>query len=103
MITFQNINTQHIFILPDNKAIEIINQAPDIYKVISGIEKDLLINPASQITPVDLSKDIYNLVVVSDSVADKDMKKTIKKVVKRSSAKRKSVKRKTSKVKKKEI
>ena len=103
MITFQNMNTQHIFILPDKKAVEIINQAPEIYKIISWIEKDLLVKPASQITPVDLSKDIYNLVVVSDSVADKDMKKTIKKVVKRSSAKRKSVKRKTSKVKKKEI
>ena len=42
MITFQNIDTQHIFILPDKKAIEIINQAPDMYKIISGIEKDIL-------------------------------------------------------------
>ena len=102
MITFQNINTQHIFILPDKKAIEIINQAPDMYKIISGLEKELLIiNPEAQIPQPDLSNDIYNLVVVEDSADDKNIK-IIKKTVKRTSTKRKTVKRKVTKSKKKE-
>lgn len=103
MITFKNLNTNHIFVLPKKDALEIINQEPELYKVISGIEKDLLIKPA--VVPVDLSKDIYNLVVVADSEVDEDMKTTkniVKKTVKKSTVKRKTAKRKVTKFKKKE-
>ena len=97
MITFQNILTQNVFVLPENIALEIINQCPDIYKIISGIEKDLFINPASQVIPVDLSKDIYNLVVVDDAPAVPEPKKVVKKSVTKKS---KTTKRKVTKVKK---
>lgn len=102
MITFQNINTQHVFILPDKQAFEIINQAPDIYKIISGVEQDLLIEPAALLAKADLTNDIYNLVVVSDSDSGGNASNSTKKVVKKSAAKRKTSKRKITKSKKKE-
>ena len=98
MITFQNNLTQHIFTLPKDKALEIISQEPKIYNIISGIEKDLLINPSEEIPKTDLKNDIYNLVVVAD-VDCEVKKKTTKKTT---AKKRKTTKRKTTKVKKKE-
>ena len=98
MITFQNVLTKNIFVLPKDKALSIIKQEPNLYNIISGIEKDLIVNPASQILPVDLSKDIYNLVVVSD-IEQKNTKISTKTKTK----KRKTTKKKSNNVKKKEI
>ena len=43
MVKFKNILTKHIFTLPEEKAIEIIKQAPDIYEVVSGLDKDIIL------------------------------------------------------------
>ena len=97
MITFKNIITQNVFTIPKTKALEIISQEPKLYEIISGIEKDLLINPADEIPNTDLKNDIYNLVVASDIKCED--KKCVRKPT---TKKRKTTKRKNTKVKKKE-
>ena len=97
MITFKNNITQHIFTIPKAKALEIIHQEPSLYEIISGIEKDLLINPSEKIPITDLKNDIYDLIVVSDVNSEDKIK-----VHKCTGKKRKTTKRKTTKTKKKE-
>ncbi len=61
MVKFKNILTKHIFTLPEDKAVEIISQAPEVYEIISGLDKDFISSNIKQ----DLSeiKDIYSIVV----------------------------------------
>ena len=64
MVKFKNILTKHIFTLPEDKAIEIITQSPEVYEIISGLDKDFISSNIKQ----DLSeiKDIYTIVVEDD-------------------------------------
>ena len=67
MVKFKNILTKHVFTLPEDKAIEVIMQAPEIYEIISGLDKDFtLLNLKPGVNLAEL-KDIYNIVVEEDS------------------------------------
>lgn len=75
MISFKNIITGHIFLLPKEKAVEIINQQPEIYDVISNEGKEILLKATKESSPIDITSDIYNLVVESDTPNEKVVKR----------------------------
>lgn len=89
MITFKNIVTNNVFTLPKTRAISMITQAPELFEVLSGEDMDV-IKKITNITPVDLSKDVYELVVQSDvSIEKVKISKPIKKKVGTKKVKRK--------------
>ena len=49
MVKFKNILTKHVFTLPEDKAIEVIAQAPEVYEIISGLDKDFILPHIKQI------------------------------------------------------
>ncbi len=96
MVKFKNILTKHVFTLPEDKAIEVIAQAPEVYEIISGLDKDFILPHIKQ----DLSelKDIYSIVVEEDDTdfeiaqAAEPEIKTKKRQVKKAVSKRKEKK-----------
>ena len=84
MITFKNIITNNTFTLPQARAVEIINQSPELFKVLSEVDEAIF--KVTKPSPTkDLSTDIYDLVVQKDT--EKVMTKS--KTVAKSKAKRK--------------
>lgn len=100
MIKFKNILTNNIFILPEDKAIEIIKQEPEFYQVLSGLNDNSVLDFLTPKPSVNNPKDIYNLVVVGDVIEKniEDKPKTQEAV--KPKAKKKAIKK--SKVNKKE-
>ena len=88
MITFKNKITNNIFTLPKDKAVAVIKQTPEIFEVLSKVDKDLFEVFNSNL-PKDLSKDIYDLVVQDRSEDFKEKKSQIvkKRVIKPKSTK----------------
>lgn len=88
MITFKNKITKNIFTLPKDKAVAVIKQTPEIFEVLSKVDKDLFEVFNSNL-PKDLSKDIYDLVVQDRSEDFKEKKSQIvkKRVIKPKSTK----------------
>lgn len=62
MITFKNTITNNIFTLPKDKAIILIKQTPEVFEVLSDVDKSLFEN-SDLVVSRDLSKSIYDLVV----------------------------------------
>ncbi len=100
MIKFKNILTNNIFILPDDKAIEIIKQEPEFYQVISGVKDNSVLDFLTPKPDINNPKNIYHLVVVSDVEEKKIEDKQIIKTTAKSKTKKRTVKK--SNVNKKE-
>ena len=85
MITFKNTITNNIFTLPKDKAIILIKQTPEVFEVLSDVDKSLFEN-SDLVVSKDLSKSIYDLVV-----QDKETTPVLKeaKVAKKKTAKSK--------------
>ena len=66
MITFKNIITNNIFTLPKDKAVVVIKQTPEIFEILSEVDKDLF-KIKDFNSSKDFSKDIYDLVVQEKS------------------------------------
>ncbi len=68
MVKFKNILTKHIFILPEDKALEVIKQAPDIYEIISGLDNNIITTHINHELESSKLKDIYNIVIEEDEL-----------------------------------